>query len=149
MTPVKSGSSATLLDAPVSVSTANKLKIIFSGIPAPTQNGNLWIDIDVNLDKATALFHCQERESVGTHKNRKVTYRANQPCRLIFSDKRVFNREWVDLTANKEELVVDDGTNKVGANYEIDAHGVPVTIAVIEEIMTGVSVLGGPHIVVP
>jgi hypothetical protein len=148
MTPVKSGNFATLLDAPVSVSTANKLKIIFSGIPASTQNGNLWIDIDVNLVKGTALFHCLEKESVGDHPNRKVTYRANQTCRLRFSDKRVFNREYVDLTVNKKELVIDDDTHQVDANYEIEGKGVTVT-AVAEEMMSGISPFGGPHIVVP
>lgn len=153
MTPAKSGSSATLVDAPVSVpTTANKLKIVFSGRPAPNPDGrNLWIDIDINLGKCTALFHSQAKESVGTHKKRAVTFRADQDCRLSFSDDRVFNRKSVNLTKHEQQtLNVDDTTSAVGANYEIEAKGVATTSAVAEESITAATLLlGGPHIVVP
>ena len=136
-----------------STSTATQLQIIFTGKPAPTPDGlNLWIDIDLNLTKFTALFHCQEKEVVGTNPNRNVTYRADHDCRLTFSSDKVFDKPHVDLNAHEEKsLGIRDGTSKVGANYRIGPKGITTVVAMEakESAPPVTTVRGGPHIVVP
>ena len=101
--------------------TLTKLAVIIDNQPAPKPDGkNLWIDIDVNLSKLTALVHSQMREAVGTHKRRKVTFRADHDCVLVFSNKAVFDVESVQLIAYKEvTLQIKDATTKVETFYEI------------------------------
>jgi len=149
MTSAKSRRSAAVMDAPVATPTLNRLTMSFCDKPAPTSDGqNLWVEIDVNLRESTALFHCQEREVVGTHKNRKVTYRADQNCQLRFSDDRVFKRDRVNLTAHQQEVLkVDDATSGVGASYSIYAETTPASTTTAASPV--IAVLGGPHIVVP
>lgn len=137
----------------VSTAIATQLQIIFSRNPAPKPDGlNLWIDIDLNLTKSTALFHCQEKEVVGTNPNRKVTYRADHDCRLTFTSEAVFNKPYVDLKAHKEKsLDIRNDTSKVEANYVIGPMGVTTVIAPEAEgsVTALTAARSGPHIVVP
>jgi hypothetical protein len=67
--------------------TLTKLAEVVVNRPAPKPDGkNLWIDIDINLIKSTALIHSQQSESVGAHKKRTVTFRADHDCLLKFSN---------------------------------------------------------------
>ena len=133
--------------------TATQLQIIFSRSSAPKPDGlNLRIEIDLNLTKSTALFHCQEREVVGTNPNRKVTYHADHDCRLTFTNEAVFNRRYVDLKAHKEtSLDILNSTSRVEANYVIGPMGVaPVTVTEADGSLTALTAArSGPHIVVP
>lgn len=48
----------------MSTITGIKLSEIVVSRPAPKLDGkNLWIDIDINLSKSTALIHSQQEES--------------------------------------------------------------------------------------
>lgn len=129
--------------------TLTKLAEIVVNRPAPKPDGkNLWIDIDINLIKSTALIHSQQEESVGTHKQRTVTFRADHDCMLKFSNPAVFNLLSVPLSANKQTVLkVRDETKKVDTFYEVYA-GTEIGSAV--ESFTAIPVAkGGPHIVVP
>jgi len=132
---------------PVSAPTLTKLEVIFTNQPAPRPDGkNLWIDVDVNLKKLTALFHCQPTEHVGSHSKRTVTYRADHDCVLRFSDRVVFDRDSVQLIANKEiALSVADGINNVQTNYEIWSG----TGNVMDVMIPLSAPRTNPHIVVP
>jgi hypothetical protein len=135
------------MDANVYAPAQNKLEIVFTNKPVPKPDGkNLWIDIDVNLTKLTALFHCQVPEHVGIHKKRKVTYRADHDCVLRFTNPAVFNREWIQLIAYKEvALDVKDEAVNVETAYEIYTG----TAIQAEGLKAVPYLLTGPHIVVP
>lgn len=127
--------------------TLTKLKIDTDGA-APAPGGNLRIVIDIDLGTLTASFHCRDEESVGKHKARKVTFRANHDCLLKFSNPAVFDRESVQLTENKDKVLnVRDQTKNATTFYEIYA-GTGIESAA-ESLQPMASVLGGPHIVVP
>jgi hypothetical protein len=116
---------------------------------APRPDGkNLRIEIDIDLTKLTALFHCHDVESVGKHKARKVTFRANHDCLIRFSNPAVFNLESVQLTANRDKvLTVKDQTKNETTFYEVYV-GTGIGSAT-ESLRQTPYVLGGPHIVVP
>ena len=129
--------------------TVTKLTEIVVDRPAPKPDGkNLWIDIDVNLIKSTALIHSQEEESVGTHKQRTVTFRADHDCTLAFSNKKVFDRASVPLTAYTQVILpVKDTTTNVETFYDIY-----IGTSLVEGAATRQNDLlpnNGPHIVVP
>lgn len=129
--------------------TATKLSKIVVNRPAPKPDGkNLWIDIDINPSKSTALIHSQDRELVGTHKQRTVTFRADYDCLLVFSKEDVFDRKSVHLIAHKDEVLhVKDSTSKMETFYDIFI-GAFLTEGV-ETMHKEVVALNGPHIVVP
>ena len=128
-------------------STLTKLRIRTDGA-APAPGGNLRIAIDIDLSNLTALFHCKDAESVGSHKARRVTFRATDACLLRFSNPAVFDRESVQLTRDKDEILnVKDQTKNATTFYEIYA-GTAVESAA-ESLQQMASVMGGPHIVVP
>lgn len=131
---------------PVLAPTLTKLEVIFTNKPAPRPDGkNLWIDIDVNLTKLTALFHCQAPEHVGGHSERKVTYRADHDCVLGFTGRALFNRDYVQLIAHKEMVLPVADVNNVQANYEMwsGTGNVMDVVTPLSEPRTN------PHIVVP
>jgi hypothetical protein len=53
--------------------------------PRPERNGTLFLEIDVDDQKAK--IDCRELESVGFGKNRKVIFSSNKPCMLVFDNK--------------------------------------------------------------
>ena len=129
--------------------TLTKLAEIVVNRPAPKPDGkNLWIDIDINMSKLTVLIHSREEESVGTHKQRSVTFRADHECLLKFNNSAVFNLASVPLIKNKQTVlqVADDATT-VDTFYEVYA-GTEIGSAA-KSLRQTPSVLGGPHIVVP
>jgi hypothetical protein len=105
---------------PVLAPTLTKLEVTFTNQPARRPDGhNLWIAINVNLTKLTALFHCQPPDHVGAHSGRMVTYRADHDSVLRFTD-RVFKYDHVQLIAQKETVLsVGNDTNNIQADYEI------------------------------
>jgi hypothetical protein len=129
--------------------TLTKLTLIFVNRPAPKPDGkNLWIDIDVNLSKSTALIHSEEKELVGTHKQRTVTFRADHDCLLRFSNPAVFNMKSIALTAYSQTVLpLKDETKKVDTSYEVYVG--TESGSAMESFSEGVVVKGGPHIVVP
>jgi hypothetical protein len=131
---------------PVLAPTLTKLEVIFTNRPAERPDGkNLWIDIDVNLTKLTALFHCQPPEHVGVHSPRKVTYRVDHDCVLRFTDRAVFNSDCVQMIAYKEKVLPVTDVNNVQTNYEMWSGTGNVT-----EVTTTLSQpRTNPHIVVP
>jgi hypothetical protein len=138
----------------MSTITVIKLSEIVVNRPAPRPDGkNLWIDIDINLTKSTALIHSQQEESVGMHKQRTVTFRADHDCWLKFSNPTVFNKGSKPLGSiqliayTQTPLDVKDETTNVGTFYEVYV-GTEIEGAA-ELISGGVAARGGPHIVVP
>ena len=128
--------------------TLTKLEIVTDGATQTTDGKNLRIDIDIDLGMLRALFHCQNEENVGTHKARKVTFRANHDCLLRFSNPAVFDRESVQLTTNKYEVLnVRDQTKNATTFYDIYI-GTGIGSATLS-LRQAPLVLGGPHIVVP
>jgi hypothetical protein len=143
----KSSVAEPILDASIPTSTLKKLKVIFSDVPAERPDKlNLRITIDINLDEGTAKFNCKPPEFVGTHKNRKVTYRANENCLLKLVGGPVFTENPVPLIQDRErEVKVDDKTTKTEADYEVFVQATEVG----ESMGLVAYVRGGPHIVVP
>ena len=143
----KSSVAEPILDASISTSTLKKLRVMFSNVAAPKPDKlNLRIKIDIDLDEGTAKFHCKPPESVGTHKQRKVTYRANENCLLKLVGGTVFAENPVPLMRNTDrEVNVKDETREQQAEYEVY-----VQAAEIGESMGSVAYAkAGPHIVVP
>ena len=132
----------------MSTITVIKLSEILVNRPAPKPDGkNLWIDIDINLSKSTALIHSQPEESVGMHKQRTVTFRADHDCWLKFNNPAVFNVGSIPLIAYRQTaLEVSDQAKQVETSYEVY---VGTEIEGAAELLGGVSAKGGPHIVVP
>jgi hypothetical protein len=138
----------------MSTITVIKLSEIVVNRPAPKPDGkNLWIDIDINLSKSTALIHSQQEESVGTHKQRTVTFRADHDCLLKFGNPTMFHKEGTSVGSisliayTQTALQVRDETAKVDTFYEVYV-GTEIEGGA-ELISGGVAVRGGPHIVVP
>lgn len=131
------------------ITTLIKLAEIVVNRPAPTPDGkNLWIDIDINMSKLTALIHSKQEESAGTYKKRTVTFRADHDCLLKFSNPAVFNMESIPLSKNKQTVLkVKDETRKVDTFYEVYVETELGGSA--ESFSQDVAALGGPHIVVP
>ena len=77
---------------------------------------NLHLEIDVGDEMA--YVHCQEKEHVGEHRNRKVTFRANRDCTLEFDrgDEVFKNKEKeLELKGGKEEtLFIEDNVEQNG-----------------------------------
>ncbi len=132
----------------MSTITVIKLSEIVVNRPAPKPDGkNLWIDIDINLGKSTALIHSRQEESVGLHKQRTVTFRADHDCLLKFSNPTVFNKGSIPLIAYRQtSLEVRDEIRQVETSYEVY---VGTEIEGAAELLSGVAAMGGPHIVVP
>ena len=137
----------------MSTITVIKLSEIVVNRPAPKPDGkNLWIDIDINLSKSTALIHSQQEESVGLHKQRTVTFRADHDCSLKFSNPAVFNKGPMPVGSipliayTQTSLEVKDETTKVDTFYEVY---VGTEIEGAAELLSDVAARGGPHIVVP
>jgi hypothetical protein len=100
----ESTSAVPRVETTVSAPTWKKLTTRVTGKPAPKPDEkNLWIEIDIDLKNASALFHCQLEEHVGSHKQRKVTFRADQDCLLRFTNQVPFSRELVQLYAHTEQ----------------------------------------------
>ena len=129
--------------------TATKLTKILVNRPAPRPDGkNLWIDIDINPTKSTALIHSQQEESVGTHKARKVTFRADYDCLIVFSNEAVFGVKSVPLSAYEQTaLEIKDTVSKTETFFDIFTG---TTLADATEVMQQeVLPRNGPKIVVP
>ena len=94
---------APMVETTVPVPTWKRLATTVTGKPAPKPDGkNLWIEIDIDLKKGTALFHCQDEEHAGSHQQRRVTFRADQDCLLTFNNQAVFDRKLAQMFAHKE-----------------------------------------------
>jgi hypothetical protein len=130
-----------------------KLTEITVDRPAPRPDGkNLWIDIDVNLSKWTALVHSCEEESAGAHKERTVTFRADHDCHLRFTNRDVFGRESVKLIAYTQVILpIKDTATHVTTFYEIHISASGAQSELEPEVIQQnvATVRGGPHIVVP
>lgn len=152
MTKRKSNSSTALLDAPV-LSTSRAFQVIFCDTPGPRPDGlNLWVDIEINLDNRTALFHCMDKEVVGSHRNRMVTFRADHTCRLNFTNVAVFDISSVDLNMNKQIVMhIQDNRRNISTDYTLTMVGdIEEDRMGVEPVATGTPrLLAGPHIVVP
>ncbi len=151
MTKRKSDSSTTLLDSPVS--TMRALQVIFCDRPGPRPDGfNLWVDIEINLANRTALFHCLDREVVGSHRTRMVTFRADHACRISFTNRDVFDVSLVDLKMNEQKaLHIQDNRKNIFTDYTLALEEDVVQDSMgVEPSMTATPrSLAGPHIVVP
>jgi hypothetical protein len=90
-----------------------------TGNPAPRPDGkNLWIEIDIDLNQAIALFQCQDEEHVRDNSPRSVTFRADQDCLLTFTNQGVFNCGLVQLFAHQEKtLPVKDDGGKISETF--------------------------------
>lgn len=129
--------------------TATKLTKILVNRPAPRPDGkNLWIDIDINPTKSTALIHSQDEESVGKHKARKVTFRADYDCVIVFSNEAVFGVKSVPLSAYEQTVLeIKDTASKIETFFDIFTG---TTLADVTEAMQQeVLPRSGPKIVVP
>jgi hypothetical protein len=129
--------------------TATKLTKILVNRPAPRPDGkNLWIDIDINPTKSTALIHSQQEETVGTHKARKVTFRADYDCVIVFSNEAVFGMKSVPLSAYEQTVLeIRDTIAKTETFFEIFTGA---TLAEATETMPQEMIArNGPKIVVP
>jgi hypothetical protein len=95
------------------------LPTVVSGDPAPRHDGkNLFIEIDVRSNEA--VFHCQDPEHVGTHKQRHVLFCANKHCWLIFTNPSVFTEPYLELMKGEDQAAhVLDETAKVETSYRI------------------------------
>jgi len=139
----------------MTTATLTKLTKIVVDRPAPKPDGmNLWIDLDINLSKSTALIHSRAEEFVGTHKDRKVTFRADHDCWLSFTNPDVFDLKSVNLTSPVQltefvqvVLPIKDTTTNATTYYEIYIGAPP--LEAVEPMQETVVPRGGPHIVVP
>ena len=132
----------------MTTATLTKLTEILVQRDAPRPDGkNLWIDIDINGSKSTALMHCQAEEHVGAHTPRMVTFRADQDCVLFFSNPAFFGRDFEPLKAYAQDTL-QVITSKGDTSYDvyIGASPADITAAMPKQMATR---SGGPHIVVP
>jgi len=60
-------------------------------IAAPREGKDLFLQIEVG--DTAAKVHCREEESAGDHENRKVIFRADRPCTLMFDHPDVFGKD--------------------------------------------------------
>jgi len=81
--------------------------------------GNLVIKIDVG----TGTFHCRAEEHAGKHKSRFVTFHADAPCMLYFSNFEVFQLKAKQLVKGENKLRILDTTNGVETDYCLDEAG--------------------------
>lgn len=113
------------------------LKTTVTGKPAPTDPlGNLLIKIDVG----TGTFHCRAVEHAGKHKDRFVTFQADAPCMLYFSNFEVFHMNDKQLMKGRNDLRILDSTNGVETSYALDG---------ASTAKVAPTVLSPPRIVVP
>jgi|ERR1051326_1914797 hypothetical protein len=100
---------SSVMDVTSTTSTLKKLESKVTGAAAPKPKKNLWIEIKIGANSAE--FDCLASEHAGSHKNRNVTFHANEDCVLQFSNVAVFGRDSIPLKAGKSEtLAVADGT---------------------------------------
>jgi hypothetical protein len=79
---------------------------------------NLHLEIEVGEN--TAYVYCQEKEHVGNHRNRKVTFRADKACTLEFPDgDKVFEQKNKKLELNEGEEKTLFIKDKVEQNGEV------------------------------
>ncbi len=68
------------------------------------------VHLEITVDHDEARFECGPSVSVGPHKNRGVTFRANEACILVFSNEKVFGRKEQTLEAMEAKtLFIDEG----------------------------------------
>jgi hypothetical protein len=133
---------SSVMDVTSTTSTLKKLESKVTGTAAPKPKKNLWIEIKIGANSAE--FDCLASEHAGSHKNRNVTFHANEDCVLQFSNVAVFGRDSIPLKAGKSEtLAVADGT-QAETEYAAYISGDP-KIVVPKQMAS----LGDPKIVVP
>lgn len=133
---------SSVMDVTSTTSTLKKLESKVTGTPAPKPKKNLWIEI--KIDANMAEFDCLETEHTGSHKNRSVTFHANEDCVLEFSNVAVFGRPSIPLKARKSEtLAIADGI-QAETEYAVYIPGDPKIV-----VPNQMASLGDPKIVVP
>jgi len=122
------------------------LPTVVSGVPAPRHDGkNLFIEIDVRSDEA--VFHCQDPEHVGTHKQRHVLFCANKHCWLIFTNPLVFTEPYLELMKGEDQAAqVSDKTTKVETSYRIRVD--PAEAAKVAKMMNAATTPKRPPVIV-
>jgi hypothetical protein len=123
------------------------LKTVVTYEPAPRLDGeNLFIKIEVGSDEAT--FHCQDQEHVGTHSQRHVLFWTNKHCWLIFSNKSVFNRDYLELPEGVNVAAqISDQLRAAETGYNIRVTAKTAKTAKMMKAATAAK--HGPVIVVP
>jgi|SRR5271166_4298924 len=73
----------------------------------------------IRIEVGTATFHCRSVEHVGKQRPRKVTFQADAPCNLHFTEFAVFQKNDARLVKGNNDLTVfcEDG---VGTSYYLD-----------------------------
>jgi len=113
-------STATLPEVKIAPPADGKdLTTVVTNNPARKPDGkNLLIEIDVLSDQA--VFECQDTEHVGTHKDRRVFFCANDHCWLIFIGNSAFKEDFLELQKGEQEPAhVADQTDKAETRYKI------------------------------
>ncbi len=92
-----------------------------TGILAPRDNNkNMTMRIHVDHPNKKGIFSCTDPEHVGGHKNRKVTFIADDDCILHFANAAVFGTALVPLLQNQPEVLhVQDNTTDIWTTYWI------------------------------
>jgi hypothetical protein len=73
------------------------------------------IEINIEKDKAEAVFHCGEEYKVGGGTGRKVIFMATQPCCLKFPNDRIFGMPCTALSPNTDKtLPIDNAIGRKG-----------------------------------
>ncbi len=98
-----------------STATLPLTMVVTGEIPGTDSLGNLIIRIEVG--KAT--FHCRSVEHVGKQKPRKVTFQADAPCKLHFTDPAVFGTNDRQLVEGNNDLTV------VGKDGDMTSYSLP------------------------
>jgi hypothetical protein len=133
---------SSVMDVTSTTSTLKKLESKVTGAAAPKPKKNLWIEIKIGANSAE--FDCLASEHAGSHKNRNVTFHANEDCVLQFSNVAVFGRDSIPLKAGKSEtLPVADGT-QAETEYAAYISGDPKIV-----VPNQMASLRDPKIVVP
>ena len=134
---------SSVMDVTSTTSNLKKLESKVTGTPAPKPKKNLWIEIKIGANSAE--FDCLETEHTGSHKNRNVTFHANEDCVLQFSNVAVFGRASIPLKARKSEtLAVADNITQAETDYAAYIPGDPKIV-----VPNQMASLGDPKIVVP
>jgi hypothetical protein len=111
-----------------------------TGHPGPRDaNNNLKIALQLNNQQWEATFLCDNEESVGGHKQRKVWFTASEDCTLHFTRESAFGIDKVVLPKDKTQSVsvADDKHNDwtecwitPGTKTAVDPHRTPPKIVV-------------------
>jgi len=123
------------------------LKPVVANEAAPRHDGeNLFIKIDVGPDEA--MFHCKQQEQAGAHSRRHVLFWANKHCWLMFTNRSVFNRDYLELPEGTSVAAeISDQIRTAETGYIVRVSATAAKAA--RMIQAATVVKHGPVIVVP